>query len=325
MKRLLLTLLLTVFVGVRALALTYEEAREQAWFLTDKMAYELNLTPDQYDRAYEINLDYFLSLRRASDCDGPYWTYRDADLRCVLFDWQYTLYATLDYFYRPIRWVRSAWYFPICTHYRSTVFYFSRPTVYVSYYGRPWRRRSHNDPSPYRDFRPRPAHGMRDRYDRRPSNGGNHHAGARPGREDRPSNGGGHTQPGNRPDNGRQPDARTGRNERAGYTGSGNFGRTEKSGSTPRTNRSGSTNTGNRTPRATTRSSSGLSTRTQTTSPNRTVTPTRNVTAPASQGTSTRSVQRSRSTTRSSRSVSTSRSTRSSSTSTPSRSQRSGR
>ena len=30
-------------------AMSYEQARREAYFLTDKMAYELNLTPDQYD------------------------------------------------------------------------------------------------------------------------------------------------------------------------------------------------------------------------------------------------------------------------------------
>ena len=52
------------------MAMDYEEARQRAWFLTDKMAYELNLTPEQYDIAYEINLDYLMSIRTASDCSG---------------------------------------------------------------------------------------------------------------------------------------------------------------------------------------------------------------------------------------------------------------
>ena len=41
-----------------ASAMSYEQARQQALFLTDKMAYELNLTDDQYEAAYEVNLDY---------------------------------------------------------------------------------------------------------------------------------------------------------------------------------------------------------------------------------------------------------------------------
>ncbi len=146
------------------MAMDYEEARQRAWFLTDKMAYELNLTPEQYDRAYEINLDYLMSIRTASDCSGYYWEYRNADLRCILFDWQYNLFRTIDYFLRPIRWVRAGWYYPVCDHYRYGYYYFDRPAIYVSYGGRGWRRRSHNDPSPYHGMHFARTGGMRDHY-----------------------------------------------------------------------------------------------------------------------------------------------------------------
>ncbi len=163
MKKLLLTLMLSA-VCFMAKAINYEDARREAWFLTDKMAYELNLTSEQYDRAYQINLDYLLSLNTAADCYGYYWTYRDSDLRCILSSWQYALYSTLDYFYRPVRWLRSAWYYPICDHYRRGYYYFDRPAHYVSYHGGMWHRRGHNDPSPYRHYAYRPAPGLRDHY-----------------------------------------------------------------------------------------------------------------------------------------------------------------
>lgn len=99
MKRTLFTFILLFAISLSAMSMRYEEARHRAWFLTDKMAYELNLTPGQYERAYEINLDYLMSLRSPSDCSGPYWRYRDADFRCILFDWQYNLFRTLDYFF----------------------------------------------------------------------------------------------------------------------------------------------------------------------------------------------------------------------------------
>lgn len=199
MKRTLLSLLLLIASTVQMMAMSYDEARQQAWFLTDKMAYELNLTPGQYDRVYEINLDYLMSIRTASDCTGYYWSYRDTDLRYILFDWQYNLYRTLDYFFRPIRWIRSGWYYPVCEHYRYGYYYFDRPTIYVSYHGHGWRRRSHNDPSPYRNVRFSRGQGMRDHYhssrpahDNRPSYRPDHdrpdngHAN-RPDRNDRPS------------------------------------------------------------------------------------------------------------------------------------------
>lgn len=174
MKRLLLSILLMVGLSLSAKAMGYEDARQQAWFLTDKMAYELNLTPEQYDLAYQVNFDYLYHISSAADCYGYYWNYRNADLRCILFDWQYNLFRSIEYFFRPIRWVSAAWYFPIFDHYRHGYYYFNRPTVYVSYRGRMWNRRGHNDVSPYRGMTFRSDNGMRDRYNRR-------HNGARPG------------------------------------------------------------------------------------------------------------------------------------------------
>lgn len=164
MKRLLLSLILVLGLSPSLFAMSYEEAREQAWFLTDKMAYELNLTPEQCNRAYEVNLDYLLNLRTYADVGGAYWTYRDMDLRCILFDWQYSLYRSLDYFFYPVRWVRSRWYYPVCDHYRYGYFFFDRPAIYVSYQGGMWRRRGHNDRSPYAGMRFDRGNGMRDRY-----------------------------------------------------------------------------------------------------------------------------------------------------------------
>lgn len=213
MKRILLTLIMFCAAWFGVKAMSYEDARRQAWFLTDKMAYELNLTPDQYDRAYEINLDYFMSLRSPGDCTGPYWSYRDYDLRCVLFDWQYNLYRTLDYFFRPVRWVRSRWYYPVTHHYRYGYYYFDRPAIYVSYRGGGWRRRSHNDRSPYYGMHFDRGQGMRDRYHNgawgRPSGGARPNRPGmedkRPDKEHKPGRPGTPSKPG-RPDNGHQTD-----------------------------------------------------------------------------------------------------------------------
>ena len=68
-------------------AMSYKQARQQALFLTDKMAYELNLTDDQYEAAYEINLDYLMSVNTVDDLYGSYWRYRNLDLSYILLDW----------------------------------------------------------------------------------------------------------------------------------------------------------------------------------------------------------------------------------------------
>ena len=84
-------------------AMSYEQAREQALFLTDKMAYELNLTDDQYEAAYEINLDYLMSVNTVDDLYGSYWRYRNLDMSYVLLDWQYLPPALLQ------RWLLALW------------------------------------------------------------------------------------------------------------------------------------------------------------------------------------------------------------------------
>ena len=57
MKKLFFALMMMLAASVSANAMSYEQARNEALFLTDKMAYELNLTDEQYEDAYEINLD----------------------------------------------------------------------------------------------------------------------------------------------------------------------------------------------------------------------------------------------------------------------------
>ena len=88
-------------------AMSYEQARQQALFLTDKMAYELNLTDDQYEAAYEINLDYLMSVNTVDDLYGSYWRYRNLDLSYILLDWQYRAFCDAAYFYRPLSLVEA--------------------------------------------------------------------------------------------------------------------------------------------------------------------------------------------------------------------------
>ncbi len=129
MKKMLLTLT-ALLLSVTMSAMPYEEARDRARFLTDKMAYELNLNDAQYNDAYEINLDYFMSINTAGDVYGSYLSYRNADLRHILLDWQYSLFAAADYFFHPICWRSGAWYLPVYNRYSINVFYYDRPRVY---------------------------------------------------------------------------------------------------------------------------------------------------------------------------------------------------
>ena len=73
MKKFMFALTTLIIMTVSAKAMSYEQARQQALFLTDKMAYELNLTQEQYEAAYEVNLDYLMSINSQSDLYGVYW------------------------------------------------------------------------------------------------------------------------------------------------------------------------------------------------------------------------------------------------------------
>ena len=165
----ILALLFTMTVTINAMS--YEQARQQALFLTDKMAYELNLTNDQYEAAYEINLDYLIGVNTYDDLYGPYWRYRNVDLSYVLLDWQYRAYCAASYFYRPLYFSDGLWHFSIYARYpHRDYFYFDRPVVYVSYCGgHSWHRnggRSWYNGRRYAERRGDAHFGMRDGFNR---------------------------------------------------------------------------------------------------------------------------------------------------------------
>ena len=172
MKRLFATIVMVLGFAVAAGAMSYSQAREQALFLTDKMAYELNLTDDQYEAAYEINLDYLLSVNSDDELYGDYWRWRNIDFSYVLLDWQYRMFCEAAYFYRPLYFSAGVWHFAIYARYpHRDYFYFHRPAVYVSYRGgHSWRQNNGSSWYSGRTFGSRrggDAHfGMRDGFKR---------------------------------------------------------------------------------------------------------------------------------------------------------------
>lgn len=209
----MMTLTLVLAFALQLSAMDYEQARERALFLTDKMAYELNLTDDQYEAAYEINLDYLMGVNTVDDVYGLYWERRNLDLSYVLLDWQYRAYLAASYFYRPLYWSAGVWHFGIYARYPyRDYFYFGRPHFYVTYRGaHAWHR--HGGRSWYHGRTwaspGRGGHhfGMHDRFQRGDFGRGHRfgHSG-HSGASDRPSYGG-----------------HSGRSDRGGYSGqSGN-------------------------------------------------------------------------------------------------------
>ncbi len=203
-----MTALLTITLSANAMS--YEQARQQALFLTDKMAYELNLTEEQYEAAYEVNLDYLMSVNTQADLYGVYWTQRNLDLSYILLDWQYSAYLAASYFYRPLYWDRGYWHFGIYARYPyRDYFYFGRPHFYTVYRGgHSWRMNGGRSWYHGRDF----AHhrlgrggngghgGMRDRFDHGDYGRGHGGPGGRGGNNPGFGNRGGNNRGGNNPE-----------------------------------------------------------------------------------------------------------------------------
>ena len=258
MKRLFLLSIICIFCTVQGFSMSYAEARENAYFLTDKMAYELDLTPQQYDVVYSINLDYFMSLRPTSNLRGTYWRYREQDLRYVLFDWQYSLYRTLDYFLYPVRWIYGSWYYPVTVVYRTGYYYYGHPGPYYTYGGHHWKERGRYPNGRYYGVCIARGEGMRSRYD------ASYHRGGRPapppghaGSHDNHGkpNGSGHDNHGTRPGNDNN-GTRPGNDNHGARPGNDNHG--TRPGNDNHGTRPGNNNNGSR-PGSSTRPSSGSS------------------------------------------------------------------
>ena len=178
MKKLIIALVaMFMMTFTSASAMSYEQARQQALFLTDKMAYELNLTDDQYEAAYEINLDYLMGVDTYDDLYGIYWRQRNLDLSYILLDWQYRSFCAASYFYRPLYWDGGYFHFGIYARYpRRDYFFFGRPHFYAVYRGgHSWRMnggrswyhgREFGGPRPIGVRGQEPRFGMRDGFNR---------------------------------------------------------------------------------------------------------------------------------------------------------------
>jgi hypothetical protein len=151
MKKMILTLIAVMVASMYTASMASVEissgdVRTETRFLTDKMRYELNLDDQQYNDVYEINYDFFYSVRNIMD-DVAYGdeyalkTYydelniRNDDLRYVLGSDQYEKFINKDYFSRPFYLNNNSWGLEVYFDYGPDVYYYPYPTVYASYSG----------------------------------------------------------------------------------------------------------------------------------------------------------------------------------------------
>ena len=147
---------ITAVSSVSMAAMSNSRIRKETRFLTDKMAYELNLSTGQYNDVYEINYDFVYSIRYLMDdvMRGEEWALdkyyrtldiRNDDLRWVLTASQYRCFIGVDYFYRPIYANGGGWSFRVYIRYTNhNHFYFGKPYHYSSYCGGHYRTHYHN-------------------------------------------------------------------------------------------------------------------------------------------------------------------------------------
>lgn len=172
MKRMLLTLLGAIVLVASAQArLSSSQVRTETRFLTDKMAYELNLSTLQYGDVYEINYDFINGIRylvddiqrgdpRAMDRYYELLDIRNDDLRWVLNNRQYTSFMGATHFFRPLYVSGGRCHFRIyITYTNRRHFYYPLPRPCLAYrggharpaFGRPSHYRGRYNHPHYRD------------------------------------------------------------------------------------------------------------------------------------------------------------------------------
>lgn len=146
-KQLLLMVIAIISMAMPASAIGLEDIRINSRFLTDRMAFELNLNTNQYNDLYEVNYDFFNSVdpylaavaREEAYALDRYYRYldeRNDDLRWILSNAEYTRFMALDYFFRPFYALDNLCYLRIYQRYPDrSYFYYHRPVHYLTYCG----------------------------------------------------------------------------------------------------------------------------------------------------------------------------------------------
>lgn len=117
MKRFIMTIAAALMITASASAMSYSEARSEAQYLTDKMAYELGLDDEQYAEAYQINLAYLQGVDDYDDIYANVWNIRNRAFRTLFSYNQWTRFIGANYFYRPLEWRNGDFYLNVYNRY----------------------------------------------------------------------------------------------------------------------------------------------------------------------------------------------------------------
>ena len=159
MKRWTTLLMVSCMLGITIPAMgamSIGKMRQNTRFLTDRMAYELKLSPQQYNDVYEVNYDFINNVRYLMDDVVRGYDYaleryydfldvRNDDLRWILSSAQYRRFMGAEHFYRPIYAHENKWQFRIYMVYDNVnFFYYGKPHHYTSYCGGHYRTHFNN-------------------------------------------------------------------------------------------------------------------------------------------------------------------------------------
>lgn len=146
LKTFLIGIMMLVSTAMVAQPMNYNAIRNNARFLTDRMAYTLGISNIALlDDIYRINYDYIYGLNEYLDDIALGYRYddymdicaeRDFALRMLLGDVIWNRLIGYDYFYRPIVFSNHRWHFGIYLHdHNRDFFHYSVPRYYHEYRG----------------------------------------------------------------------------------------------------------------------------------------------------------------------------------------------
>lgn len=144
-KTFIVSMMLLVSTSAVAQPMSYDAMRNNARFLTDRMAYTLGISSLAIiDDLYRINFDYIYGINDYLDDIALGYRYddylaicaeRDYALQMLLGNAIWSRLMGYDYFYRPVFFHNHRWHFGIYDYFDRGHWYYSAPRYYHEYRG----------------------------------------------------------------------------------------------------------------------------------------------------------------------------------------------
>lgn len=144
-RTLLVGMMMMLSTSIVAQPMNYDAMRNNARFLTDRMAYTLGISNlALIDDLYRINFDYIYGINEYLDDIALGYRYddymaicaeRDYALQMLLGNAIWTRLMAYEYFYRPVYFHNHRWHFGVYDYFNRGHWYYSAPRYYHEYRG----------------------------------------------------------------------------------------------------------------------------------------------------------------------------------------------